>query len=1718
MATTDKGGVAPTDSKKLQSLSTTKKKKKERKEGVLTCASPLEIEPKGAPQHGESTDAKREGVEMLDTPDGTPRNADMKGYNTISPESLQARMEEAVIKTLDFSAEESRLKESDKAFVPVQGSKVIELKAILGKEKDRVKSVENLKVAKKSKDILAPIERQKRLRAEEEHKAAREIQRLYRGFKGRRRASNLQAAKAKAWQQVNDSVTGEIWWYNSMTGETWCDGEGSPFPGGPPQEPSPSNDPNSLMRRPSSTGSLPRVPSHGFSGNSRLSSSPLQLSSSRPMTAAWSQQIDGPIENSRNLPQLNHKPTTKRSPSKESPEEEYSAYNSAGFYDDNIETSTTLAEAFRQEDADSDSSDDESSGLSGTIYGDPMFLPDGTKNLKLRDTISNALRRSQFESVSTLLSSKIGRQHLSGGSVDTNSPTASSSMKKRSGISSPVQTLHRTSSMPNTGSVSPIKNGGPRMVSIIKISTKRDPYEPPTKTIALSSKDPHAEMFSKHHSPVIRNITHVGMSLHDDTSPQISDPNKEALSGDTIQDPNGPKKVREVCFNCWSAGKGKECDIHNKGNILRKVDLKDSAMACSNWDIKVFYRKYRAEEIQELFMKRMSSLRWDSGHSQFVSVVEAKHPLYRAIEQMLQLFNHKKILKRRLKNWFRSVYEQIKADNVAEAEGTRVPVMLRLRNTLLNNTHCVCYTNGVKDKHQPKPTITDAEIVDSQLLNWGKILPGPIPVPTSLYQPRQYSEPRQVITEIPSCYIPPLDNNKSINVIMNTKDPASWLERIASTVAAANNIKCDLQLEKASDIGRRNGIKYRTKVAPLLTKDSSIFTRKSRPPKNFAVGGLPAEVLLLQEIRTKVPPAYGYLYAIDIQSHSPIRIKDYFASDFVNTTPDCLIPPWTVRMLVSILDSRLFPSIITSSIIQENDCFYYGKNRKEQTGESLFTGYQTSNWVTPFLQDPSIDSIAFLPSDTIAIANLAVTRPTVTTNADSSYPFAIPTTKENTQLDYFHLQTKVDATSNDTCIFTAVVRQDPGNYGKKDDWDSPVAGVSIQIYRSFGYSQTGEIEKHKDRYGNPFWYNRRTGETFWEPPPSNEVLADDEDGLFRTERVDDDYDTRQAHKYSESQFRKYMASTHKINLQRAKLKDLRDDEQKAERIMTEKELIKKAKSKVYEPSLPKDMNVEKRQVAKSKKRATPQTQGVSSPKATTKQSSSPRVLNSVTYKIARGQVSAQGDLTSRSTEEYMDPTPRAGSVHGKGASNKPFTPVPRLNISRASNVNTRESHHPSTSGATFASIDNKPGSPNKKTREGRKNTARIDDKQGLSNNMSHNADLVASLTAALGQLLPTINEQASMMTDQKQLLGIGIGLGLGLGLQQNGLKYGSSSQAYRDIFTAGGKSTTDGDDCELFQESDDANISSRSLIDNETERSVRSLGSDDSYNPPASYKDIPLDDMPDDLLVEHGAFKEHVTHKIAGEGALFNKLDKKDPTTKLVKAKANLPDGFMASVYTTHTGKQHADYLPYIPNTNQAKSLDAVQPRKMLEDWNAKNFDPWFNVCDHTNADMVDSLESEADRARKNAQEESADGSKIDITDLKGMTEAQRLTTQAAKEKALLDSLFSACRHGQYEKVEEILDDDEIKLHIDTKDDSGNTLLLVAAQNNNKRIVKLALRRGANINEQNLSGQTALHYCFSYGFEDTASYILSKGGDDTILNAEKLTCYEGLSLQRVENL
>jgi CheY-like chemotaxis protein len=90
---------------------------------------------------------------------------------------------------------------------------------------------------------------------------------------------------------------------------------------------------------------------------------------------------------------------------------------------------------------------------------------------------------------------------------------------------------------------------------------------------------------------------------------------------------------------------------------------------------------------------------------------------------------------------------------------------------------------------------------------------------------------------------------------------------------------------------------------------------------------------------------------------------------------------------------------------------------------------------------------------------------------------------------------------------------------------------------------------------------------------------------------------------------------------------------------------------------------------------------------------------------------------------------------------------------------------------------------------------------------------------------------------------------------------------------------------------------------------------------------------------------------------------------------------------------------------------------------------------------------------------------------------------------------------------------DGLAFHVNKTDEHGNTLLVVAAQNNRLKMVQLLVRKGANPDHQNAQGNTAMHFAMAYKFHDLAAWLVDpeKGAaSDEVHNQHGLDPYEGL--------
>lgn len=84
---------------------------------------------------------------------------------------------------------------------------------------------------------------------------------------------------------------------------------------------------------------------------------------------------------------------------------------------------------------------------------------------------------------------------------------------------------------------------------------------------------------------------------------------------------------------------------------------------------------------------------------------------------------------------------------------------------------------------------------------------------------------------------------------------------------------------------------------------------------------------------------------------------------------------------------------------------------------------------------------------------------------------------------------------------------------------------------------------------------------------------------------------------------------------------------------------------------------------------------------------------------------------------------------------------------------------------------------------------------------------------------------------------------------------------------------------------------------------------------------------------------------------------------------------------------------------------------------------------------------------------------------------------------------------------------------MDKEDEKGNTLLIVAAQNCNQKMCEMLLRRKADINHQNINGNTALHFAMAYD-QKVRRHVATLAGDDTAAEA-LLACVRVVGRERL---
>ncbi|OQR96180.1 hypothetical protein THRCLA_07364, partial [Thraustotheca clavata] len=107
------------------------------------------------------------------------------------------------------------------------------------------------------------------------------------------------------------------------------------------------------------------------------------------------------------------------------------------------------------------------------------------------------------------------------------------------------------------------------------------------------------------------------------------------------------------------------------------------------------------------------------------------------------------------------------------------------------------------------------------------------------------------------------------------------------------------------------------------------------------------------------------------------------------------------------------------------------------------------------------------------------------------------------------------------------------------------------------------------------------------------------------------------------------------------------------------------------------------------------------------------------------------------------------------------------------------------------------------------------------------------------------------------------------------------------------------------------------------------------------------------------------------------------------------------------------------------------------------------------------------------------------------------------------DTVFSQARNGRFKRLVESV---EAGFDVNTEDEKGNTLLSIASQNVNQKMVEFLVLKGANVNHKNAQGNTPLHFAMAYDKDGVlGEYLIGHGADDTIENIFGLSPYDGIS-------
>ena len=698
-------------------------------------------------------------------------------------------------------------------------------------------------------------------------------------------------------------------------------------------------------------------------------------------------------------------------------------------------------------------------GVSKILKEDSLTAPDGTFRPELRKTVLNALLETRFDSVSSVLADT---RWFEEETEQLMSKSKELSLRKLA-----EKEVEKGKSLKEDLSRTPLVSA----VTFNKKKLAKDrAIESEGQAFAESKGD---WQITATQDLNFKEVEHFGFETagNDDNTP--------------------------ICFGCWSAGNKRKCAIHED----RTVQLKPSQtmLLCRNWSLQVMQRRYRAEEIQELFFKKEVSLRFDAKHKKFSTVIEQRHPLYRSLSYMVEVFNNRMVLFEKVKRWIVSAFQLIRCGKVKPRgkQSSEYARSLKKQMSLLNflkvdrfsKTNITWIPSGpitgyswTERLGEIKYLFQHVDLVTGETVDLIRI--EPLPVPIKLYLPREYHPTLTRSIPMPK---PTYGTDVKVmpsNSFMEESSPAAWLERLMRSVSRDIISSAKSQIQAITPVTQTELMQRTKRPTPNTISFATIGQKPT--PDNMAIGGLPLELLIYQLITTFFPAQYGNFMVMDKASVSPgVTIEANISFDSIVMAP--ILQPYSNRPLEHPLNYRHSPTITANSSVDVNNLHYYGLNKPEQTGEQESHGFRTTTWAPCLLTQSETDPQTFIPGHSVVSLNTPKANISFTTHADETYPFCEPSTRDNSTLDFYHLLLTGVVSISQPQVFTALTCQEPGKFLKDYRTDLPMGHLVVAVYRSWAFTQRETIQEFKTDDGVSYWYHRKTGQTFWERP-----LADEE--------------------------------------------------------------------------------------------------------------------------------------------------------------------------------------------------------------------------------------------------------------------------------------------------------------------------------------------------------------------------------------------------------------------------------------------------------------------------------------------------------------------------------------------------------------------------------------------------------------------------------------------------